>query len=151
MLNKKILIGLAVLTVVSIAVLINNNIKADKNTLKDIPKVSENNTIQESSEKDIIPETDDLPSETDEVEQTIWVKNMDFLAKHQTLDIIMNLKYKLNDELKTIDKKIYEVNLLEDTYKEDDKGFVISAKADKLEGTILIDFHNLNFKFQIIR
>ena len=62
----------------------------------------------------------------------------------------MLLKSKLNSELKTINKEIYEVELLEDTYKKTEKGFEVEAKADKLDGKMFIEYNDYEYIFTIV-
>jgi hypothetical protein len=148
--NKKKLTFIGILAVVSIVVATYNNAKLNKGQTDDSKQIIQIETPSklESKESDI-EEEEELPNEGDEEMQTIWIKNLSFLAKEQEYDKLMKLQSKLNTELKTLDKNIYEVNLLEDTYKVTDKGFIIEAKADKLEGKILIEYKDYEFIFQI--
>lgn len=147
---KKKLIGIGILAVVSVCVALynNSNFKNDKAKNTAIEKKVESKNITEST-KETIKNEDDMVSESENIEGIIWIKNLTFLAKDQNYDVMMNLKSKLNTELKTLDKNIYEVNLIEDTYKKSDKGFSIEATADKLKGKIYISYSNYEFNFTI--
>lgn len=114
----------------------------------------ENNTNNissdyESTDKTIQKPIDDLNNSEGEQCSIIFIKNIDFLAnKDVTIRYLLLLKDNLNKELKSIDTNIYEVNLIEDTYKKTDKGFYIEAKADKLtDKTICITLNDGSYSF----
>lgn len=146
---KNKIIGVIILAIISIVVAF-SSLKSNKvieNNNENIVDMSDK-TI--STEEDIINE-DELPNELGEEKQIIWIKNLTFLvSKDETFETIMTLKTKLNTELKTLDSEIYEVNLLEDTYKKTYSGFEIEANADKLDGKIIIEYNNNEFIFTIV-
>lgn len=146
---KKKIIGVGILGVISLVVALSSLNSNAQNKEDNKPNIeSADKTI--STEDDIINE-DNLPNELGEEKQIIWIKNLTFLtSKDETFDTIMTLKSKLNTELKTLDSEIYEVNLLEDTYKKTDSGFEIEANADKLDGKIIIEYNNNEFIFTIV-
>lgn len=143
------LLLLAVISVVMIFVNLGRNQSGSKENSNIESNTSNGSGIEESTD-DTIEESDELPSEGDTVDNIIWIKNINFLAdKGQSYDRIMALKSKLNSQLKTINKEIYEVNLIEDTYKETDTGYIIQAKADKLNGSINIEYKDYEYIFLI--
>ena len=154
MINKKQknkLIGLGGLVVISIIVSLSTfNKKQEVEKVEQKPSQTEFNQSIVST-PDTIIEADEKPNDGSEEKSVIWIKNITFLAdKNQTVSTILKLKNKLNTELKTLNKDIFEVNLKEETYKETEDGFSIEANADKLEGNILIEYKELEFIFTII-
>lgn len=150
---KKVkLIVLVMLVIISVCFGLFYNSKSKQIDNKNNNSINTTNeTIKIQSNEDSIDEEDNLPNEGGETKQIIFIKNLSFLTKDQDYNILMRLKTGLNLELKTIDKSIYEVNLLEETYSKDEDGFKIEAKADKLEGKINIEYKNKDFKFEIIK
>lgn len=149
---KKKMIALLLLAVISV-VMIFVNLGKNQSESKENNNIESNTSngsgIEESTD-DTIEEGEELPNEGDTVDNIIWIKNINFLAdKGQSYDRIMALKSKLNSQLKTINKEIYEVNLIEDTYKETDTGYIVQAKADKLNGSINIEYKDYEYIFLI--
>lgn len=142
--KKRNFILFSLLVVITIIVSIYNSNKSE-------PKKTVTNTDTSTIFKDIeSKETDneELANETNQEKEIIWIKNINVLAeKGENYNIIMTLKSKLNEELKTIDKDIYEVNLIEDTYEKSEQGFKIKASVDRLENPILIEYSNYVFTF----
>lgn len=153
--NKNKLIGLGALVIVSIVMALYNfsGSRNDKNIGKDNEnKVESEITNKTESSSDDIKESDITPSYTNNQEKPIWIKNITLLSDNsQNFDTIMMLKSKLNEELKTIDKDTFEVELIEDTYVENDKGFSVEAKADKIDGKILIEYADYEYTFSVIQ
>jgi hypothetical protein len=153
--NKNKLIGLGALVIVSIVMALYNfsGSRNDKNIGKDNEhKVESEITNKTESSSDDIKESDITPSYTNNQEKPIWIKNITLLSdNNQNFDTIMMLKSKLNEELKTIDKDTFEVELIEDTYVENDKGFSVEAKADKIDGKILIEYADYEYTFSVIQ
>lgn len=152
--TKQKVIGIGILSLISISLALFNNSNIKNSTNEPTINVDENkvgkDTEIETKESDII-ESDITPSYSNDQDKPIWIKNIVFLSdKEQNYNTIMLLKSKLNTELKTINKEIYEVELLEDTYKETEKGFVVEAKADKLDGKISIEYDDFEYIFTII-
>lgn len=145
----KIISVLAIVSVCAVLYNFSNSKKSSTYKSKNEKEVSLENKTQ--SNENTIKKEDDLPSECDDIQNIIWIKNLNFLASDQQYDTLMSLKSKLNFELKTIDKNIYEVNLIQDTYKKTDTGFTIEAKADLLDGIINIEFKDHEFIFEIER
>lgn len=146
---KKKIVGVGLLAVISLIVALSS-----LNTEKEVKNENKNNidlTNKIISTEENIVEEEEFPNELDEQQQIIWIKNLTFLTDNsETYDTIMTLKTKLNTELKTLNDEIYEVNLIEDTYKKTESGFEIEARADKLEGSIFIEHCNSEFIFTII-
>ena len=146
--KKRHLILLSILVVISIILSICN---LNKSKAKEPVNNNNNNNstvFNEIESKADTLENEDLANETNQEKEIIWIKNINVLAeKGENYNIIMTLKSKLNEELKTIDKDIYEVNLIEDTYEKNEQGFKIKANVDKLENPILIEYSNYVFTF----
>ena len=143
--KKRNFILFSLLVVITIIVSIYNSNKSE-------PKKTVTNTDTSTIFKDIESKEDtdneELANETNQEKEIIWIKNINVLAeKGENYNIIMTLKSKLNEELKTIDKDIYEVNLIEDTYEKSEQGFKIKANVDRLENPILIEYSNYVFTF----
>ena len=152
--KSKKLIALGVLSIISIGVALYNfsSDRISKNIESNNKQKVESQKIEKTqSENKTIAESNITPSYNKEAEKPIWIKNITFLSdKNKTANTILMLKTKLNEELKSLNKDIYEVELLENTYVEKEKGFYIEAKADKLNGKILIEYLNYEYIFTIV-
>lgn len=151
---KQKVIGIGILSLISITIALFNNNNLKKATNESTVNINENkignDTEIETKESDII-ESDITPSYSNDKDKPIWIKNIVFLSdKEENYNTIMLLKSKLNSELKTINKEIYEVELLEDTYKKTEKGFEVEAKADKLDGKMFIEYNDYEYIFTIV-
>lgn len=152
--NKK-LIGLGVLVILSIMMALYNFSNSRNGTGLDNDKgqkvENEFDATIESTDDTII-ESDITPSYNNSSDKPIWIKNITLLSdNNQSFNTILLLKSKLNEELKTIDKDTYEVELIEDSYKENSNGFSVEAKADKIEGKIIIEYSDSEYIFTIIQ
>lgn len=153
--NQKKIIGLGALVVVSLMMASYNfsGARNDKDIGKDNEqKVEGENIPKTESTIDDIKESNITPSYNNNPDKPIWIKNITLLSdNNQNFNTIMMLKSKLNEELKTIDKDTFEVELIESTYTENEKGFSVEAKADRIDGKILIDYADYEYTFTIIQ
>lgn len=152
--NKK-LIGLGALVILSIVMALYNFSNSRNEIELDMVNGQKVETEFDSgieSTNDTVIESDITPSYSNSSEKPIWIKNITLLSdNNQTFNTILLLKSKLNEELKTIDKDTYEVELIEDSYKENSNGFSVEAKADKVDGKILIEYSDSEYIFTIIQ
>lgn len=152
---KQKFIGLAILVIASIiAALLNfSNSKNQKiNDKSDNNRVEVGKGTEIESNSDTINKDDNVAPNYTNKELNIWIKNITFITDQgNTMDIMLKLKSKLSSELKGVDSEIYEVTLLEETYKKTDDGFEVEAKADKLDKNILIEYKDYEFIFTIVQ
>ena len=149
---KFILFGILVVVSILAAILnFSNSNKNKNNNMNGNDYVQNGNFSDIESDKNTIIEEAEV-SESDELEAVIWIKNINFLADNKvSYSDIMMLKSKLNDELKTLDKNIYEVNLDEKSFERTETGFKINAKADLLESVIKIELDKYTYSFSFIQ
>lgn len=149
--NKK-LIGLGALVIISIMMALYNFSSRNRTGLDNSKgqKVENGFDTTIESTNDTIIESDITPSYNNSSDKPIWIKNITLLSdNNQNFNTIMLLKSKLNEQLKIINQETYEVELIEDTYKENSNSFSVEAKADKIEGKILIEYDNGEYIFTI--
>lgn len=147
--NKVILILIAAILSITLAMIYFNTKSKNNISNNTNDKINTKNQNNIQSDNSTVEEDEELPNDGSQEETIIYIKNLTFLNKYLNYEQLMKLKDKLNTELKTLDKSIYEVELLEDTYKKTSNGFTIRAKADKLKGEVLIELKDYEYTFQI--
>ncbi len=148
--SKKKLIfigGLAVISIIYVFVGGLKNKEIENKNPNDIINSDTNYNNVESS--NTVDTGDLLPSEGGAEKSIIWIKNLEFLSSKQTMDVVISLKTRLNSYLKVINKDIYEVNLIEDSYVENKNSFSINAKTEKIDGIIIIQFNDGAYDFSV--